>query len=138
MPKEASSINKGVALLLVLMVILIAVIIANISLTFILSQSRLTHHEISRIQAYYACQAGINYALEMLRLGAAAGGWTAGTHCTAASPCNVQFDANDFNPASIVNNRVSIVIRPAGSSGCMNSPGNTACVSATANYTYTP
>jgi hypothetical protein len=32
------------------------------------SQSTLTQHQIRRIQAYYASQAGVNYVLEALRL----------------------------------------------------------------------
>jgi Tfp pilus assembly protein PilX len=121
MPKEASSINKGVALLLVLMVILVAVIIANISLTFILSQSRLTHHEISRIQAYYACQAGVNYALEKLRTG----DWSTGSYSLCSSGCTV----NDGD----IPYRVDITIGDTGSG-----INNTRRISATATYTYTP
>ncbi len=60
--------SKGIALYMVLTVLLIVVIFANIILSFILSQSQLTHHQVKRIQAYYAAQAGMNYALEALRL----------------------------------------------------------------------
>jgi Tfp pilus assembly protein PilX len=42
--------------------------LANIILSVVSSQSRLTHHQISRIQAFYAAQAGVNYAREMIRL----------------------------------------------------------------------
>ncbi|MCK9603936.1 MAG: hypothetical protein M0R66_06240 [Candidatus Omnitrophica bacterium] len=61
--------KKGIALFMVLATILIVVILSNVILTIISSQSRLTHHEISRIRAYYAAQAGLIYAMEMLRNG---------------------------------------------------------------------
>ena len=61
--------KRGVALFIVLGTILVVVILANIVLNIILSQSRLTHHQISRIRAYYASLAGMNYALEQLRTG---------------------------------------------------------------------
>ena len=124
--------DKGVVLLMVLSTIFIVVILANVVLTLITSQSRLTHHQVSRIQAYYAAQAGMNYALEQLRLG----NWSAG------NTYSVPFAADDFKPASIVGNTVSIAINQPqntdSSQPCYNPPGNTACVSATASYTYTP
>lgn len=61
--------NKGVVLLFVLGTILITVILANVVLRIMLNQSRLTHHQISRIRAYYADLAGMNLALEKIRLG---------------------------------------------------------------------
>ena len=88
--------NKGIVLFLVLSVIMLVIVLANIILMIVRSQSRLTHHQISRIRAYYAAQAGRNYALEMLRLGT----WTVPTAaepnpqtrriCSAAGPgCNL-------------------------------------------------
>jgi len=59
--------SRGVALYFVLAILLVVVILANIILTFITSQTRLTGHQVKRIQAYYAAQAGMNLALEMLR-----------------------------------------------------------------------
>ncbi len=64
--------EKAIALFIVLATILVIIALANAILTIILSQSRLTHHQVSRIQAYYAAMAGINFALEQLRTGA----WT--------------------------------------------------------------
>jgi len=61
--------RRGITLILILAVILVVVWLANIALVLISSQSRFTHHQISRIQTFYAAQAGINYALERLRLG---------------------------------------------------------------------
>lgn len=115
---------------MVLGTLLVVVILANVILSTILSQSRLTHHQISRIQAYYAAMAGMNYALEQLRLG----NWHIGESHT------VTFDTGDFYPASIVGNSVSIVIRQAQNTDltqpCYNPPGGSACVSVTANYAY--
>lgn len=54
---------------IVLATLMIVIVLANVMLNIMSSQSRLTHHQVSRIQAYYAAQAGMNYALEMLRIG---------------------------------------------------------------------
>ncbi len=59
---------KAAALLIVLGIILIAVILANAIMNIMLSQSRLTQHQVNRIQAYYANLAGMNYALDRLRV----------------------------------------------------------------------
>lgn len=61
--------NKGIALYLVLGTLLVVVLLASIVLNLMLSQSRLGHHQISRIRAYYAGQAALNYVREELRLG---------------------------------------------------------------------
>jgi Tfp pilus assembly protein PilX len=61
--------RRGVALIMVLGTLLVVLTLANIILNIILSQSRLTHHQVSRIQAYYAGLAGVNYAIDKLRLG---------------------------------------------------------------------
>ena len=47
--------------------ILIAMVFAGVILNLVLSQSRLSIHSSSRVQAYYASLAGSNYAFEMLR-----------------------------------------------------------------------
>lgn len=119
--------HKGIALYIVLATLLIVIILANVVLSIILSQSRLTHHQVSRIQSYYACLAGMNYAFEQLRRG----NWTAGNNYT------MPFDSGDFKPLSILGNSVSITITPPGPD-CVNPPGNSSCVSIAANYTYTP
>jgi len=72
--------NKGVVLIIVLGTLLVVTIIGNIILSTIVSQSRLTHHQVSRIKAYYASQAGMNYAIEMLRLG----NWTSSNDPSSA------------------------------------------------------
>lgn len=67
--KRAQANNRGVALLLVFTTLIIVVILTNVGLRLILNQQRLTHHQVSRIRAYYASLAGMNLALEKLRLG---------------------------------------------------------------------
>ncbi len=58
--------RKGVALLMTIGMLLMAVILANVVLTLMLSHSRLTQHQVGRIQAYYAAMAGINMAVDNL------------------------------------------------------------------------
>jgi len=125
--------KKGVVLLIVLGTLLVVVSLATVILSLILSHARLTYHQTSRIQAYYAAMAGVNYALEQLRTK----NWTAGTY-------PLTFAGGDFKPSILVNptNGVTITISQPQSTNplnpCYNSPGNSACVSATATYTYTP
>ncbi|MCM8795255.1 MAG: hypothetical protein NC928_00975 [Candidatus Omnitrophica bacterium] len=125
--------KKGVALLMVLGTLLVVLVLANVVLAIISSQTRLTHHQISRIQAYYAAWAGINYALEQLRTGA----WTVAPTNSCSPPNGCVLVDNDF-PATIQNRQVRIVLRAPGTTDCQNPPGGTACVSATTIYTYTP
>lgn len=66
--------KKGVALFIVLATVLIVIILGGIILRITLTHSRLTHHQVSRIKAYYAGRAIMNYTLEMLRKGTN-GGW---------------------------------------------------------------
>jgi len=61
--------KKGVAIFMVLATIMIVVVLANVVLTIISNQSRLTRHEVNRIQAYYSAQAALVYTLENIRTG---------------------------------------------------------------------
>ena len=116
MLKRASS-EKGVAMLIVIGTLMVVMILANVILQIMSNQSRLTHHQLSRIQAYYAGMAGINYALEKLRQNDAA--WTvAGNHVIT----------ENF-PSSIASVTVSV-------GDPVNSPiSGTRTVSATVDYT---
>ena len=67
MPKSRNN-KKGVILFIVLGTLLVVTLLASVVLRFTASHYRLTHHEISRIQAYYMAMAGVNYAIEKLRL----------------------------------------------------------------------
>jgi Tfp pilus assembly protein PilX len=127
--------KKGVALYFVLAILLVVVILANIVLNFVSSQSRLTTHQVKRVQAYYAAQAGVNYALEQLRLNNA-NFTTAGIHRICGSNYNTSNPANCTGfgniteasfPASI--NYVEIFVGP------VNPTFGNRTVNATANYT---
>jgi len=109
---ELKKNNKGIALLIVLTTVLLVVILANIVLTVILSHSRLTRHQLNRTQAYYATQAGMNYALEQLRIGRAAGGWESqpNNNCPAPNGCPLPPDPQ--LPASVQS--VNIILWPPG------------------------
>ena len=128
MPKSRNN-KKGVILFIVLGMLLVLTLLASVVLRFTASHYRLTRHEISRIQAYYAAQAGINYAVEMLRVGS----WSVSS-CPSPG-CDLPNDSNF--PDSVVQ-PVKIIIIPAGSPGCNPPGGSTACVSVTTIYTYSP
>jgi len=135
-PKTIINNDKGMILLMVLSTILIVVALANVILTLITSQSRLTHHQVSRIQAYYAAQAGMNYALERLRNGS----WTFSPN-SCLGPADCIISDNNFPPAI---REVRIIFCPAGSvcapvtTICSPPAGLNFCINTTAIYTYTP
>lgn len=116
--------EKGIALLIVLMTVLIVVVLANVMFSMMNSHSRQTHHQISRIKAYYSDQAAMNLAIDKLRLGAppAGTGWGAGTYSLCSSGCTV----NDPAIAYPVN--ILITENPVGNF----------TISVTSNYIYTP
>jgi len=115
--------RKGVALFIVLGTIIIVLTFATVILSIIASQARLTHHQVSRIQAYYAGMAGVNYATEMLRLGPTKGGWD-----PAVARSNEPLSDPDF-PISILQ-PITITITPTGGNNCR--------IDVTTTYTYTP
>ena len=116
--------NRGVALLIVLGTIFIVVLLANIALNLMVSQTRFTQHKVGRIQAEYAAWAAINYAQEMLRSGA----WNSGT-CPADPACTI----NDANfPGSILGVLVSFTNPGVG---VCAAPVGCFCVSAWVQYT---
>jgi hypothetical protein len=97
---KAFAEKKAVALFLTLFIILLVVILANIILNIMSSQSRLTHHQVSRIQAYYASMAGINAAIEQLRLGQ----WT-------TTPLNTPYKLCKSSGCSIVDDKLPSVVK---------------------------
>ncbi|MCX5702984.1 MAG: hypothetical protein NT066_00570 [Candidatus Omnitrophica bacterium] len=121
---------------IVLGTIFIVITLGNIILSIISSQSRLTHHQVSRIQSYYAAMAGVNYALEMVRLGNA--NWIPSPDTGANTRTRILCrgcstpDVDEPNlPISIQQVTVTIGAPNSGISG-------TRQISATATYTYTP
>jgi len=119
--------KKGIILVLVLGVILVVVIVSMVIISVMLSQTRLTKHQVDRTKAKYAAQAGINYALEMLRIGPAAGGWDYNHNYTLCNNTSAGCSLNN----SDLPYKVNITIGSA--TGC----NGLACVNATVNYTYT-
>jgi Tfp pilus assembly protein PilX len=111
--------KKGVVLYIVLCVLLTVVVLANIILHIISSQSRMTRHQVSRIQAYYASLAGMNLAIEKLK----SGEWNTGQYTLGPANCNV----NDTD----IPYYVEINIGPTNPSGVRS-------INITANYTYIP
>jgi hypothetical protein len=120
--------KKGAILFIVLMAIFTVVLLSSIILTIMSTQSRLTLHQISRIQGYYAALAGINFAIDKLRLGNDPGNWpTSGnyTRTMCRSNCNI----TDANLPTVIQ-QVNITIN---STDLINST-----IKATVTYTYTP
>jgi len=129
--------EKGIILFVVLGTIFVVVLLGNIIIGIISSQSRLTRHKVGRIQAYYAALAGLNCAIEMIRQGNA--DWIPSPDTppnTRTRILCIGCVAPDINepdlPKSIQN--VTIIIGAAGSG--IN--GTTRSINAKAVYTYTP
>lgn len=116
MPKNN---EKGIALFIVLMTVFIVVVLANVMLSLMSSHSRQTHHQVSRIKAYYADQAAMNLAIEQLRLGV----WSTGAYTLCSAGC-------DFNDPAI-SYPVNIVISTANANGIRT-------INVTSNYIFTP
>jgi len=125
--------KKGVVLLIVLGTLLVVVSLATVVLSLMLSHSRLTHHQTSRIQAYYAAMAGVNYAIEKLRVGNDANWPAAGTYARylCRSGCSGAGDVNDPD----LSNSIQQVEITVGSPG--TGINGTRPISAKADYTYT-
>ena len=121
---------KGVILFIVIGVIMVVIILSTVILRVIANQSRLTHHQVSRIQAQYAAKAGVIYALDMLRRNEP--GWSAITtvvkRMCKQSSCEV-FEPN--LPSGVQYIDISVYGPHSGVS-------DTRKISATATYTYTP
>jgi Tfp pilus assembly protein PilX len=67
MNKQQTAHSKGYLLFVVLSTIIIVSLFASILMTIILSQGRLTKHQTSRIQAYYASMGALYYTYDKLR-----------------------------------------------------------------------
>ncbi|MDD5281571.1 MAG: hypothetical protein PHF69_02560 [Candidatus Omnitrophica bacterium] len=128
-----SNNRKGVLLFIVLGTIMVVAILSTIILRIILTQSRLTHHQLSRIQGQYAAKAGINYALEMLRVNNA--NWPATGEYTRIMRRSGS-TSPDFNEPNLPGSVNSVEITVYGpNSGPVT---GTRRISAKAIYTYTP
>ena len=142
MHKRALFKNKGAALLAVLATLLVTSILAVAALRFMLSQGTLSHHQFSRTRAYYAAQAGMVYALEMLRGGDWAPGGAAVRYCISnTGTCPNPGRCPPFGPSAVyvtdpnMPYPVQITVNPYGT-GPVGT--NTAAVNICVDYTPTP
>jgi len=123
--------NKGVVMVMVLGTILVVVILANVILTIILNQTRLTRHQIDRIRAYYAATAAMNYTIEMLR----AGTWPLPVGANVYACLNGCVDlvtpAHTIPADTDIPYSVQVTIHPSGSG-----PQGTAQLDIKTEYTY--
>jgi Tfp pilus assembly protein PilX len=126
--------EKGIVLLIVLAAIFIVILLGNIVLGIVASQSRLTHHNVSRIRAYYACQAAMNYTLEALRAGTWVPNTAGGANKYACLNGCIDATADYTIPAdSDIPYKVQVTIYPLESG--INS---TTKLDIKTEYTYTP
>lgn len=150
-----SKINKkGVAMFMVLATILVVVVLANVVLSIISSQSRLTRHEVSRVQAYYAAQAGLIYTMEKIRINDwPFSGGVDRYYCMALTsggpgqcidvgvPDNIiPFDAGvtrAYDPGTGLQGSYKVQVKVyADGTGNPVPPANTRCVEAKVDYTF--
>lgn len=126
--------QKGAALLIILGALLVLVILANAAISIILSQSRLTHHQVSRIQAYYAAFGAINYAFDKLRTNSDPVNWPSPATSYSRTFCRSGCTVNDVDlPAPI--NQITVTVAALGQAGCLTTPNNVpVCLHATADY----
>ena len=115
--------ERGVALYLVLMTVLIVAILSGVILTIILSQVRLSYHQIGRTRAYYAALAAMNLAFDRLN------SQTWGTGLYTFGKCSPNWTGCNVNDADIPY-RVNISIGD-------NLSGRRQ-INLTVNYTYVP
>ena len=125
-------------LFIVLGVIMVLALLSTVIMRVVSNQSRLTHHQVSRIQAMYAAKAGVLYALDKLRRNddptcVAAGGWT--MKSSGPGACVVIEPA--FSPNAPYYSPVSSVVITVGAPDSGPVTG-TRRVSAQTIYTYTP
>lgn len=144
----ADTKKRGVVLFIVLAALMVVIVLANIILSIMSSQSRLTHHEVSRIQAYYASFAGMNLAYDGLRTGnwtMPAVGTSYDTYLCRATTSNVNCASTPVAPAPAVTidanipeviEMVRIRVAERTAAGCNEPAGSQVCINATATYTF--
>ncbi len=121
---------KGVALVAVLTVLLVVAILGSIISILMSSQGRLTHHQIQRVRASYAAQAGINLAYSKLSQGLWAYNSNYALNCASAA-CIASVSAPNRYSDPGIPFEVVIVVGVLGAEPVTG----TTVVSATVNYT---
>jgi Tfp pilus assembly protein PilX len=102
--------TKGQLLFIVIGTIMVVAALSTVILRIMLSQSRLIHHQVSRIQAQYAAKAGIIYALDKLRRNDDVGWPTSGQY--VKTMCQSGCDINE--PSLLNSIRVNITVYDLG------------------------
>jgi len=143
--------RKGIALFIVLGIIMLVTVLATVILRIMSNQARLTHHQVSRIQAQYAAKAGVIYALDKLRKNDAS--WSATTptvpvvksmcqKVAAVDPAVPECDCRvpDITEPVLPNSVkcVNITVYDPAAAAPNQGISGTRKISANAVYTYTP
>jgi hypothetical protein len=134
--------RKGIILPLVLLIIMVVVVLANVAVSIMNNQNRFTHHQVSRIRAYYASQAAMNLAFERMR----GGNFASFSLCPSAGACgapsggNAIIDAGDGTNPNPIPYRVDVNIGGAGTApatlgGAGGLGGTVRPVTISVNYT---
>ena len=130
--------RKGAILVFVLLIILVVVMLANAALSIVNSQGRFTHHEVSRIRAFYACEGARNIAFERIR----GGNTNSFSICPDAAACAVAPVMPDQLIDPDIPFRVDVTVgaqgsAPAALGGAGGLGGQVRQLTITATYTYT-
>lgn len=131
--------KRGAILFIVLGIILVAATLATVMLRVVANQSRLTHHQVSRIQAQYAAKAGAIYALDKLRRG----DWAFSPVNSCPTPGGCVWQDLDF-PSSVKDQQFRVVFCPSGQicppalNPCSPPLGYDFCINSTVDFSYTP
>jgi len=138
-----SNNKRGVVLFIVLGVVLVGVILAAVILSIVSSQSRLTHHQVSRIKAYYAAKGIMNYANEKLRKGDWVPSSTAGTfkyacHSSDGTCIDAVTEDYDIPYDNDLGYKVQVKIFPINTADNAQLTGKVTQIEIKTNYTYTP
>ncbi|MFH0917616.1 MAG: hypothetical protein V1830_00605 [Candidatus Omnitrophota bacterium] len=140
--------KRGIILFIVIGIIMVVVILSTVILRVTTVHARLTHHQVTRIQAQYAAKAGILLALDKLRKNDAAwipalpNGSVVKNMCqkvaAATSECNCS--APDITESSLPNSINCVKITVYGPAAAAPNQGleGSQKVTASAVYTYTP
>jgi Tfp pilus assembly protein PilX len=125
---RAAQAHRGVALYIVVGTIMTVAALAFVISKLIVTQSRITQHQVNRTRAYYALVAGMNLAIDRIRKGS----WTAGNTYTLSNVGTPTIrDADIPYPVSI-----AIANAPAVGTPVSGVPG-AVVITLSTDYSYT-